>query len=174
MPRSPDPGVLRPDIRVQEVDFSMQAEWERLRSRLAADAGAVAAFVGLVRELRGETRTSLTLEHYPGMTEKSIAAIAVKAAERWRLAAVTVVHRVGRLRPTDQIVLVLTVSRHRAEALAACEFIIDCLKTDAIFWKREAAAGASHWVQATAADQDRATAWNSPTAPSPGVVAQKR
>jgi len=139
----------------------MPAEWALLRSRLAADVGAVAAFVGLVRELGGDARTSLTLEHYPGMTEKSIAAIAAEAAERWRLAAITVIHRVGRLRPADQIVLVLTASRHRAEALAACQYIIDCLKTDAIFWKRETAAAASHWVQATAQDQGRAAAWKS-------------
>lgn len=140
----------------------MSAEWALLRSRLAPDVGAVAAFAGLVRELRGDAQTSLTLEHYPGMTEKSIAAVAAKAAGRWRLAAITVIHRVGRLRPTEQIVLVLTASRHRTEALAACQYIIDCLKTEAVFWKREASATASHWVQASAQDQGRAAAWKAP------------
>ena len=143
------------DIRVQTEDFSMPAEWERLRARLDAEAGAVAAFVGLVREAWGDASTVLSLEHYPGMTEKSIAAIVAEAERRWSLAAVTVVHRVGRLRPAEQIVLVLTASRHRAEALAACAFIIDCLKTDAVFWKQEAAGQAARWVEATGDDLQR-------------------
>lgn len=144
------------DIRVQTEDFSMPAEWERLRARLDAEAGAVAAFVGLVREVRGDASTVLSLEHYPGMTEKSIAAIVAEAERRWSLAAVTVIHRVGSLRPTEQIVLVLTASRHRAESLAACAYIIDCLKTDAVFWKREAAGRAARWVEATGDDLQRA------------------
>ena len=144
------------DIRVQTEDFSMPAEWERLRARLDGEAGAVAAFVGLVREVQGDAATVLSLEHYPGMTEKSIAAIVEEAERRWSLAAVTVIHRVGRLRPAEQIVLVLTASRHRAEALAACAFIIDCLKTDAVLWKKEATGQAARWVEATGDDVQRA------------------
>ena len=134
----------------------MPAEWDRLRARLGTDAGAVAAFVGLVRDVQESASTVLTLEHYPGMTETSIAAIVKEAERRWSLAAVTVIHRVGRLRPADQIVLVLTASRHRAEALAACAFIIDCLKTDAVFWKKETAGEAARWVEATGDDLERA------------------
>lgn len=144
------------DLRIQTEDFSMQAEWERLRHRLAGDVGAVAAFVGLVRDLHGDGPTTLTLEHYPGMTEKGIAAIVEEAERRWSLVAATVVHRVSRLRPAEQIVLVLTASRHRAEALAACAFIIDCLKTEAVFWKKESAGDAARWVEATGEDLKRA------------------
>ena len=149
-------------IRIQAGDFSVDEEWSALRERLDANAGAVAAFVGLVREVRGDRGSSLELEHYAGMTERSVAAIVSEAERRWRLAAVTVIHRVGRLRPTDQIVLVLTASAHRADALAACEFIIDRLKTDAIFWKREAADGDARWVEATEQDVQRAKGWIGP------------
>ncbi len=144
------------EIRIQTEAFSMQEEWGKLRSRLGTDAGAVAAFVGLVRDVQGEGPTTLTLEHYPGMTEKSIAAIVAEAERRWQLAAVTVIHRVGPLQPAEQIVLVLAASQHRAEALAACTFIIDCLKTDAIFWKKETAGGDARWLQATGEDLARA------------------
>ena len=146
-------------IRIQQADFSVDEEWSALRLRLDANAGAVAAFVGLVREVQGDCGSSLELEHYPGMTERSVAAIVAEAERRWRLAAVTVIHRVGRLRPTDQIVLVLTASAHRPDALAACEFIIDRLKTDAIFWKRETAGGETRWVEATEQDVQRAEGW---------------
>ena len=146
-------------IRIQQADFSVDEEWSALRQRLDANAGAVAAFVGLVREVQGDCGSSLELEHYPGMTERSVAAIVAEAERRWRLAAVTVIHRVGRLRPTDQIVLVLTASAHRPDALAACEFIIDRLKTDAIFWKRETAGGETRWVEATEQDVQRAKGW---------------
>ena len=146
-------------IRIQADDFSVDAEWSALREQLDANAGAVAAFVGLVREVHGDRGSSLELEHYPGMTERSVAAIVAEAEQRWSLAAVTVIHRVGRLRPTDQIVLVLAASAHRSEALAACEFIIDRLKTDAIFWKRETADGDTRWVQATDQDVERAQGW---------------
>ena len=146
-------------VRIQAEDFSVDQEWSALRERLDANAGAVAAFVGLVREVHGDRGSSLELEHYPGMTERSVEAVVAEAEQRWSLAAVTVIHRVGRLRPTDQIVLVLTASAHRSEALAACEFIIDRLKTDAIFWKRETAGGDTHWVEATDQDVERAKGW---------------
>ena len=148
-------------IRIQTGDFSVDQEWSALRERLDANAGAVATFVGLVREVHGDGGSGLELEHYAGMTEASVAAIVAEAERRWRLAAVTVIHRVGRLRPTDQIVLVLTASAHRLEALAACEFIIDRLKTDAIFWKRETAGGNARWVEATGQDVQRAKGWGS-------------
>ncbi len=154
------------DIRIERQQISLAAEWRRLRSRLGAEVGAVAAFVGLVRDVHGDEATALELEHYPGMTEKSIAAIVAKAEAHWRLTAVTVVHRVGQLQPSDEIVAVLTASRHRAEALAACTFVIDCLKTEAIFWKRESTAEAARWVQATGADQARVANWaNQNTSP---------
>ncbi len=146
-------------IRIQAGGFSVDEEWSALRERLDASAGAVAAFVGLAREVRGDEDSCLELEHYPGMTERSVAAIVAEAERRWSLAAVTVIHRVGRLRPTDQIVLVLTASAHRSEALAACEFIIDRLKTDAIFWKRETAGGDTRWVEATDQDLERSKGW---------------
>lgn len=140
----------------------MQAEWDRFRARLGTEAGAVAAFVGLVRDVQGGSPTVLSLEHYPGMTEKSIAAIVKEAERRWSLAATTVIHRVGRLRPADQIVLVLAASRHRTESLAACAFIIDCLKTDAVLWKKEAAGQAARWVEATGDDLRRTARQRAP------------
>ena len=146
-------------IRIQAGDFSVAEEWSALRERLDANTGAVAAFVGLVREVHGDGASSLELEHYPGMSEKSVAAIVAEAEGRWSLADVTVIHRVGRLRPTDQIVLVLTASAHRPDALAACEYIIDRLKTDAIFWKRETASGDTRWEEATEQDVERAKGW---------------
>ena len=152
-------------IRIQADDFSVGGEWAALRERLDADVGAVAAFVGLVREVHGDSDSILELEHYPGMTERSVAAIVGEAERRWSLAAVTVIHRVGRLRPTDQIVLVVAASAHRSEALAACEFIIDRLKTDAVFWKREDAGGDARWVEATEQDLARAKGWIGGQAP---------
>ena len=147
-------------IRIQAGDFSVDAEWSALRQQLDANAGAVAAFVGLVREVHGDRGSILELEHYAGMTERSLTAIVAEAERRWSLPAVTVIHRVGRLQPTDQIVLVLTASAHRTDALAGCEFIIDRLKTDAIFWKRETAGGETRWVEATEQDVERAEGWS--------------
>lgn len=146
-------------VQIQPQDFSLDAEWRRLRAGLDADAGAVAAFIGLVREVRGDGRTTLELEHYPGMTENSIERIVAAAEERWNLADALVIHRVGRLEPAEQIVLVLCASRHRAEAFAACEFIMDSLKTDAVFWKKESSGGASRWVKSSARDAERAAGW---------------
>ncbi len=147
------------EIRVQVGDFSLAAEWQALSARTGADTGAVAAFVGLVREVCGDAASRLELEHYPGMTEQSIAALVAQARQRWRLAATTVIHRVGQLKPRDQIVLVLTAARHRAEALAACTFLIDMLKTEAVIWKRERAQAGAGWVSATDQDAVRADAW---------------
>ena len=130
-----------------------------MRAGLGSGAGAVAGFIGLVRDLGGEGASTLELEHYPGMTEESIERIVARAEERWELTGALVIHRVGRLRPTEQIVLVLCACRHRAEAFAACEFIMDFLKTDAIFWKKESGGEGSRWVESTQQDHERAAGW---------------
>ncbi len=151
-------------IRVQEQDFSVADEYRAARERLGARAGAVASFVGLVRDLRStaadDAVEALYLEHYPGMTERSIEAIVAEAAGRWPLLDVVVIHRVGRLDPAAQIVLVQAASAHRSAAFAACEFIMDYLKTEAVFWKREESGGGSRWVEATAEDRHRVSDWN--------------
>ncbi len=124
-------------MRIQREDFDAGAEVARLR---AGDPriGAVACFVGVARDRNdGATVSTLTLEHYPGMTEKSIEAIVARARARWDIADALVVHRVGELRPLDQIVLVVVTSAHRGDAFAACEFVMDYLKTEAPFWKRQ-------------------------------------
>ncbi len=148
-------------IRVQREDFSLAEEWEALRARTGAGAGAIAAFAGLVREdvrARGTTR-ALRLEHYPGMTESSIADIVAEAEGRWPLDDVVIVHRVGDLAPGDQIVLVLVAAGHRAAAFAACEFLMDYLKTRAVFWKQETRGAESEWIRSTDDDAARAESW---------------
>ena len=122
------------------------------------EVGAVASFVGLVRG-EGEDVRAMTLEHYPGMTEKQIASLIADARQRWRLDAVTVLHRIGRLLPGDRIVFVGVASRHRGDALAACEFVIDWLKSKAPFWKLEEATGGDRWVGTRESDQIRAEKW---------------
>jgi molybdopterin synthase catalytic subunit len=134
-------------ISVQTADFDPGAELERLRTALAGRAGAVVSFTGLVRDLNaGETVGQLTLEHYPGMTEKALAAIEAEAVERWELVDSLIIHRVGPLSPGDRIVLVAAAAAHRKAAFRACEFMIDTLKTNAPFWKKEATAGGSRWL----------------------------
>ena len=152
------------NVVVQTDDFDLQLAYERLRRNHGADVGAVAAFVGLVRDrnphgVEGEVST-LTLEHYPGMTEKSIEAIVAKAGERWPLLGVEVIHRVGTLEPQAQIVLVVVASGHRDAAFAGAEFIMDYLKTDAVLWKHEATQAGSTWVQSTDQDRQRAQDWD--------------
>jgi molybdopterin synthase catalytic subunit len=115
--------------------------------------GAVASFVGLVRDVR------MTLEHYPGMTENAIRKIVEQAAARWQVMDCTVIHRHGELQPNEQIVLVAVASAHRGDAFAACEFIMDYLKTRAPFWKKEHRAGGAVWVEARAADDEAAERW---------------
>jgi molybdopterin synthase catalytic subunit len=144
------------DVRVQPEPFDLAGESARLTAG-RTDIGAVASFVGLVR---GESEAdALTLEHYPAMTEKALQCIADDAARRWPLMGITVVHRVGRLAPGEPIVLVLTAAAHRAEALAACEFLMDYLKTRAPFWKKEEVAGREGWVEARAEDECAAARW---------------
>jgi molybdopterin synthase catalytic subunit len=144
-------------VRVQREDFDVGAEIARLR---AADPkiGAVAAFIGVARDVNdGAAVDLLTLEHYPGMTERALEGICAEARARWQVADVLVVHRVGELRPTDQIVLVAVTGSHRGEAFAACEFVMDYLKTAAPFWKKETTGGGARWVDARDSD-DRARA----------------
>ena len=146
-------------VRVQTEDFDVAQELRRLREGNPA-VGAVAAFIGIVRDLNDSTELrTLTLEHYPGMTEKALAEIVAEATRRWQVCDALVVHRVGRLEPTDQIVLVAVASAHRGEAFAACEFIMDYLKTQAPFWKKEDTAAGERWVEARASDDDAAARW---------------
>ncbi len=142
-------------VRVQTQDFSLDAEVAALTAE--GDPGAVAYFTGHVR--KEGNLSSLTLEHYPGMTEAEITRMAQEAASRWPLTGVTVIHRVGRLAPGDRIVLVAVASSHRRAAFEACEFLMDYLKTSAPFWKEEARNGESHWVAARASDDAAMNRW---------------
>lgn len=151
---------MHAEIRIQTDDFDAGKEWAAFRERCAGDAGAVVVFGGLVRDrAQDDSVRGLYLEHYPGMTESSIRKIVEAAATRWKLFDVVVIHRVGQLAPADQIVLVLVASAHRSDAFAACEFVMDYLKTDAVFWKKEARDGGERWIQATAEDRQRRQAW---------------
>ncbi|WP_434516716.1 molybdopterin synthase catalytic subunit MoaE [Dechloromonas sp. ARDL1] len=146
-------------VRVQEADFDVGAELAALR---AGDAriGALASFLGLVRDLNdGASVSEMTLEHYPGMTEKALEEIITEARGRWALYDALVIHRVGPLKPCDQIVLVAVTSAHRGEAFAACEFIMDYLKTRAPFWKKEATPDGGRWVDARETDDSAANRW---------------
>jgi molybdopterin synthase catalytic subunit len=146
-------------VRVQEADFDLGAELAAMRAG-EARVGAQASFLGLVRDLNdGSSISEMTLEHYPGMTEKALEEIVVEAKGRWELYDVLVIHRVGPLKPCDQIVLVAVTSAHRGEAFAACEFVMDYLKTRAPFWKREATPEGAHWVDARETDDSAAARW---------------
>ncbi len=146
-------------IAVQHEAFDLGTEVAAL-TRDRRDVGAVASFVGLARDTNeGSGVAAMTLEHYPGMTEKALAALVDEARARWALLDVTVVHRVGRLLPGDPIVLVAVASAHRGEAFAACEFIMDALKTRAPFWKKEETPHGERWVEARASDELAAERW---------------
>ncbi len=148
-----------PLVRVQTQDFDVGRELDAL-TQGRRDVGAVASFVGLVREASdGQAIEGMTLEHYPGMTEKALEDICAQADSRWDLIDMVVVHRVGSLVPGDRIVLVGVASAHRGEALAACEFIMDYLKTRAPFWKREDTPSGPRWVEARASDDSAAERW---------------
>ena len=148
-----------PTVRIQEADFDTGRELEAM-TRGRKDVGALASFTGLVRDANdGSAVNSMTLEHYPGMTEKALADICAQAHARWDLIDTLVIHRVGALKPGDRIVLVGVTSAHRGEAFAACEFIMDYLKTRAPFWKREETPEGSRWVEARAADDTAAAKW---------------
>ncbi len=149
-----------PIVRVQESDFDPGRELERL-THGRTDVGAVASFIGLVRaDNDGASVSGMTLEHYPGMTEKALADICAEAQGRWDLIDTLVIHRVGALAPGDRIVLVGVSSAHRGEAVAACEFIMDYLKTRAPFWKREETPQGARWVEARAGDDEAARRWD--------------
>jgi molybdopterin synthase catalytic subunit len=149
-------------VSVQEADFDVGVETNAL-SAGRLDVGAVATFVGLVRadKLSGEGSevSAMTLEHYPGMTEKSLEAIVLEAGLRWRLQGVRVIHRFGRLVPGDRIVFVGVASAHRGDAFAACEFVMDYLKTRAPFWKKEDTPEGGRWVDARDTDDSAAARW---------------
>lgn len=147
-------------VSVQEADFDVGAEIAAL-SAGRPEVGAVATFVGLVRDIsEGSAVSAMTLEHYPGMTEQALEDIVAEAESRWTLFAVRVIHRFGPLLPGDRIVLVAVAGAHRGEAFAACEFIMDYLKTRAPFWKREETPAGARWVDARDSDDSAASRWN--------------
>ncbi len=156
-------GNIDSKVRVQTEDFDLAAEYDSLRAG-TEDAGAIVTFTGLVRELyQGQEGSGhieeLFLEHYPGMTEASLGKILDQANARWDLADARIIHRVGALRPGDQIVYVGTASAHREEAFAAARFIMDYLKTQAPFWKKQTMDGQSHWVQRRDSDDESMSRW---------------
>ena len=148
-----------PRVRVQTADFDVGRELDTL-TRGRSDVGGLASFVGLVRDANdGSAIKGMTLEHYPGMTERALEDICSQAHARWDLIDTLVIHRVGSLIPGDRIVLVGVASAHRGEAFEACEFIMDFLKTRAPFWKREDTSDGSRWVEARASDDVAAGRW---------------
>jgi len=146
-------------IRIQEADFDLSTEITNLRKG-DLQVGAVVSFLGTVRDLNeGSEVHSMTLEHYPGMTEKALEVIVSQAKARWDIRDTLIIHRVGPLKPEDQIVLVAVTSAHRAEAFAACEFMMDYLKTAAPFWKKEETTDGGRWVDARVADDAAMARW---------------
>jgi molybdopterin synthase catalytic subunit len=146
-------------VRVQTEDFDTGAEISGMRLA-RRDVGAVVSFVGQVRDINdGSEVSTLTLEHYPGMTEKALEAIIDQAGARWDIFDALIIHRVGTLQPTDQIVLVVVSGAHRGEAFAACEFIMDYLKTEAPFWKKEQTPAGSRWIDAKVSDDHARDRW---------------
>ncbi len=146
-------------VRVQTEDFDTGAEISRMRLA-RRDAGAVVSFVGQVRDINdGSEVSTLTLEHYPGMTEKALETIIDQARVRWDIFDALIIHRVGTLQPTDQIVLVLVSGAHRGEAFSACEFIMDYLKTEAPFWKKEQTPSGARWIDAKVSDDHARDRW---------------
>jgi molybdopterin synthase catalytic subunit len=146
-------------VRIQTEDFDAGAEIARLRAG-NPKIGAIASFIGLVRDVNeGDPVRSMVLEHYPGMTERALEEIVAQARSRWDIIDALVVHRVGPLRPIDQIVLVVVSSAHRGDAFAACEFLMDYLKTRAPFWKKEQTESGERWVEARASDDAAAQRW---------------
>ena len=145
-------------VIVQAKDFDLTTEVNLARSK-NPQIGAIVSFVGTVRDLQSETLKSLTLEHYPEMTEKSLESIVIKARSRWELENITIVHRVGKLLISDQIVLVIVTSKHRQEAFDSCNFIMDYLKTDAPFWKKESSDKKEKWVDSSSNDKKQKKRW---------------
>lgn len=152
---------MRVELRATPFDpLAELARYQANQRELQGRYGATAIFIGTMRDYNDQSPvTGMTLEHYPGMTENALAAIVDEAKSRWDLYGALVIHRVGRLQPCDQIVLVAVTSAHRGDAFAACEFIMDYLKTRAPFWKREATADGAHWVDARDSDDTAAARW---------------
>jgi molybdopterin synthase catalytic subunit len=147
-------------VRVQREDFDAGAEIARLRAD-DPRVGAVASFIGVARDRNDGARvTSMTLEHYPGMTERALEDIVAQAKRRWDVIEILVIHRVGELKPLDQIVLVVVTGSHRGDAFAACEFVMDYLKTEAPFWKKESTPDGTRWVDARDSDDAARDRWN--------------
>ena len=152
-------------IQVQPQPIEIAAEQEALWQG-RPQVGALVSFVGLMRDMNeGRPVSSMTLEHYPGMTEKALEAIAAQAAGRWDLLGIRIVHRIGPLTPQEPIVFVGVVSRHRGDAFRACEFLIDALKTRAPFWKKEQTADGERWVEARLADDAAVERWQAGAGP---------
>lgn len=150
---------MKKRVLVTEEDFSLDAEISLIRTQ-SREIGAIATFVGLVRDVNKETSvSSLYLEHYPGMTEKSLVNILGQAEKRWQLISGTVIHRIGKLIPSDQIVLVAVASQHRKDALNACDFVMDYLKTKAPFWKKEKTKQDETWLSTRNSDLEAAKTW---------------
>lgn len=146
-------------IAVQTEDFDLSSEVAELRAT-QPQIGAVASFVGLVRDINdGSSVAAMSLEHYPAMTEKALHEIVTEAAQRWQIIDTTIIHRIGDLYPSDQIVLVAVASMHRHDAFAACEFIMDFLKTRAPFWKKELTPQGARWVDARESDETATQRW---------------
>ena len=145
-------------IVVQTEDFDLTSEVELIKSTNSS-IGAVVSFIGAVRDLTSESLISLTLEHYPGMTEKSLRSIADNARKKWEIESVTIIHRVGTLVVGDQIVLVITSSKHRQAAFDSCNYIMDFLKTDAPFWKKEVSDKEEKWVGKRESDEEQKKRW---------------
>jgi molybdopterin synthase catalytic subunit len=146
-------------VRIQHEDFDAGTEIARLRGG-DPRIGAVASFIGVARDRNdGATVSKMVLEHYPGMTEKAIEAIVAQARSRWQVNDILVIHRIGELAPRDQIVLVVVTSSHRGDAFAACEFVMDYLKTEAPFWKKESTSEGARWVDARDSDDAARSRW---------------
>ena len=157
-------NVTTPDIRVQSEAFDQGAELTRFSMRNKT-SGAICSFTGQMRDFQGPTRetgtiiSSMELDHYPGMAEKQLGVLAQDATQRWAIDDLCIIHRFGLLKPTEAIVFVATASAHRGDAFAACEFLMDWLKTKAPFWKKETGPDGTQWVDAQASDNSRAERW---------------
>lgn len=146
-------------IKVQVEDFDLSQELCELRAN-QPQTGAIVSFVGTVRDMNeGDIVQSMSLEHYPGMTEAALFDIADRASQRWVVQNITIIHRVGQLKPLDQIVLVMVATKHRSDAFSACEFMMDYLKTSAPFWKKESGTAGDRWVDARESDEDHLKKW---------------
>jgi molybdopterin synthase catalytic subunit len=146
-------------IQIQTQDFDINQEIKEIKQ--TSDIGAVVSFVGFVRDIAGDSLHKMTLEHYPGMSEHALTTIANQAKTQWKLSGITIIHRVGELCVDEQIVLVITTSKHRKDAFNGCEFIMDYLKTDAPFWKKEYKQSGADWVLANDKDLHSKEQWHS-------------